>query len=273
MLISKVQNMPFANNQNGRHFELKKTVSNSLIKKDSFISFYGKRTKNLSEIIKQEERKERFKRLEVQTKELKEKLRTEQINQFVMPKITTILGNSSAFEKAGSEGRKKAISIGYNIRNNENESLYLLNNKEDILKYFTGNANSVAIELNINDYENAISVHNHPAPFNAPPSIMDINSMILMKLSETIITTPEKIYSLSRPKNTDFNKASLNLYTVNKNHIAKKEELKTKISNQEISDEQANKKLYEHLDNLWQDFAKITGWEYKSLKWDQNSKI
>lgn len=226
------------------------------------VSFCGKGMQRLNKMLREERHNERVLQKKQAERKLRRKLQEEKINKPLPPEIEAMLDFS---DSAISKGRKKALSIGYNLRNDKNESLYILNNEGDILASAIGNEHAVATFHNP-DYDGCLSVHNHPnnSPFSPGVVFGDVITMIRQKLGEMTVTVSEGFYTMSRTPETDFNKTYNALVGVDKKYESYRRKL---ISNKKITEEGGNKHLFNYLDGQWHGFAKTTGMKYEFKKW------
>lgn len=234
----------------------------------TIIYFSGKNLNKMSrfELNQAEKNKKRIQKALEDSERLKIELRTKKINEIIPRHISNFLDSIPILRKNPKTGQ-----IAYNIRNNDCEFLYLLKDNGEIINSYGGSKTQVCFPVQ-NNYFNAWSVHNHPSPegYNMPFSngwMGDIHSMVLCKNPYAILSTKKSLYIMSQPKNYNksiFDEAIKEIdTTLEKKRVA----LKPFCESGELSMETADKIIFKTLDELWQYFAKKTGWEYLHLNW------
>lgn len=228
-------------------------------------TFLGRRS-SYRDQMRAAKREEYKKAQEMLQQKLKLEQRLAQINNSIPESILSFVVLKDVFRQ-----NPRAVQIAYNIKDDENESLYLLDKGENIVDYFGGNEHSVCFSVNDDKHCDCVSLHNHPSKegFDAPFSVEDIDIMITEKQSSAIVSSPKSLYGISRKGYVDLGLVKEYLKHVDTLLKTRRNELRVQLDNSEITREVADRTLFGFLNGLWQGFAKNSGWEYSSIHWPQ----
>ncbi len=242
------------------------TTSPETESKQSLISFLGKGMKQLRQMIRDEKKKEKAQARKQEETRLQEKQENERLLKPMPGKIAYKLGLSeSPFEEALPQDHRLSIVIGYNIRNDENEKLCIVNDSGVIVKSAGGTRTNVAI-FHDKKHAGCTSIHNHPVPASFSPD--DIWTSLSMKFRETVVSTTEGYYSMIIPEDADASEAKKAVGEVNKDYHNYRAERLKEVEENKLSEDECNQKLWAYIDSLWVKAAKESGWQYTFTPWE-----